>query len=59
MSKNPTYWLPQSGFGYVVPQNALHIVTNLGQPLVTNLDEYIVPNLYYVVGKYATAWSQI
>lgn len=59
MSKNPTYWTPQSGFGYVLPQNGLYLQDNLGNTIVDNSLNFIIPNAYYVIGKYATAWSLI
>ncbi len=57
--KNPTQWLPNSGLGYVVPQTGLLFQDNLGNLLITNTLANIIPNPYYVIGKYATVWSQI
>jgi hypothetical protein len=59
MAKNPTAWFPQSGLGYVVPQLGLYLQDNLGNNIIDNLGNFFVPNPYYVIGKYATLWSQV
>lgn len=59
MAKNPTYWRPQSGFGYVVSQTGLYLQDNLGNTIVDNSLNSIIPNPYYVIGKFATAWSKV
>lgn len=59
MTKIPTKWIPNSGIGYVLPQNGLYLQDNLGNLIVTNLSQNIVPNPFYVIGKYATSWSQV
>lgn len=59
MTKNPTWWTPQSGIGYVVSQTGLYFQDNLGNTIVDNSLNNLVPNLTYVIGKYATVWSQV
>jgi len=59
MTKIPTSWIPNSGIGYVLPQTGLFFQDNLGNLIITNLQQNIIPNAQYVIGKYATAWSQV
>jgi hypothetical protein len=59
MSKNPTLWLPQSGLGYLVNQTGVYLQDNLGNNIIDNLGNFFVPTPYYVIGKYATVWSQV
>ena len=59
MAKPLTYWRPKAGEGYVVLQGGLYFQDNLGNTIVTNLSQNIIPNPTYVIGKYATAWSQV
>lgn len=59
MTKNATYWIPGSGFGYVLPQTGLFLQDNLGNVIINNLGSSLIPNAYYVIGKYATSWSQL
>lgn len=57
--KNPTYWTPNRLNGYVVSQLGIYLQDNLGNTIVTNSLDNIIPNAYYVIGKYATLWSQV
>ena len=57
--KNPTFWIPPNRNGYVLNQTGVYFQDNLGNTIVTNLLENIIPTTYYVIGKYATAWSQV
>lgn len=59
MTKNATYWIPGTGFGSVVPQRGLFLQDNLGNIIIDNTGNYFVPNAVYVIGKFATAWSQL
>lgn len=59
MSKNPTYWTPHAGQGYVVNQLGIYLQDNLGNTIVDNSLNNIIPNAVYVIGKYATLWSQV
>jgi hypothetical protein len=59
MTKIPTQWFPSAGIGYVLPQTGLYFQDNLGNSIVTNLSQNIIPNAVYVIGKYATSWSQV
>lgn len=59
MAKIPTQWIPPAGIGYVVLQTGINIQDNLGNLLIDNLGNFFVPTPAYVIGKYATAWSQI
>lgn len=55
--KNPTYWEPKSGKGYVITVGTEFITDNLGNFLVDNLGNNLVTTPTYTVPKYATAWS--
>ena len=57
--KNPTKWIPPAGIGYVVPQQGIYLQDNLGNVIVDNLLNFFVPTPQYVIGKIATAWSQV
>lgn len=59
MVKIATKWIPNSGQGYVISQLGLYLQDNLGNSIIDNLGNYFVPTPYYVIGKYATAWSQV
>lgn len=59
MTKNTTQWIPNSGIGYVVPQLGLYMQDNLGNSIIDNLGNFFIPNAVYLIGKYATAWSNV
>lgn len=59
MTHIPTKWLPNSGIGYVKQQTGLYFQDNLGNLIVTNLGQNIIPTPYYVIGRIATAWSVV
>lgn len=59
MALYPTKWYPQSGIGYRVAQSGTYIQDNLGNTIVDNSLNYLIPNPYYLIGKYATVWSKV
>lgn len=59
MAKIATKWLPSFGQGTVVSQPGIYFQDNLGNLIVTNTLANIIPNPIYVLGKLATAWSQV
>jgi hypothetical protein len=58
MVKNATKWIPPAGTGYVAIQSGLFFQDNLGNFIIDNLGNFFVPTPQYVIGKYATLWSQ-
>jgi hypothetical protein len=56
--KNPTQWRPISGYGYILNNGGLDLVTNLGAFLTDNLGNYILTNPTSEIGKSQTAWTQ-
>lgn len=60
MSVKPhTQWFPKGGVGQVVAQPGLYLQDNLGNLIITNTGNNLVPNPNYVKGKNKTVWTPV
>lgn len=58
VTKNPTRWRPESGFGYVEQTGSLEIVNKAGLIVVNKAKLFVVQNPSQVVPKFATSWTK-